>query len=69
MSNIPKKYFRLIIAIVIVVIGAAFLGYQYWKSQRFALPKGIASGNGRIESKLVLFSGKECLKGKGIIVE
>ena len=47
----------------------AFIGYKFWKSQQFALPKGIASGNGRIEAKLVDVTAKESLRVKEILVK
>ena len=52
------------------VVGAAgFFGYQYWQQRQSTLPKGIASGNGRIEAKLVDVSPKEALRVKQIRVD
>ncbi|MBW7898825.1 Cobalt-zinc-cadmium resistance protein CzcB [Candidatus Brocadiaceae bacterium B188] len=65
---ISKKSLKWIIPIV-AVAGAAFFGYQHWKAQKFALPEGIAFGNGRIESKLVDVAAKEPLRVKEILVE
>lgn len=49
------------------VVGAAgFFGYQYWQQARSTLPKGIASGNGRIEAKLVDIAAKDALRVKAI---
>lgn len=63
-----KKYVRLII--IAAVVGAAgFFGYQYWQQMQSNLPKGIASGNGRIEAKLVDVTAKEALRVKVIGVE
>jgi HlyD family secretion protein len=63
-----KKPLRLMI--VAAVIGAAgFFGYQYWQQMKSNLPKGIASGNGRIEAKLVDVAAKEALRVKEIRVE
>jgi HlyD family secretion protein len=57
-----------------ILIGAAlavvgFFGYRYWKSQQSALPAGIASGNGRLEAKLVDVAAKEPLRVKEVLVE
>jgi HlyD family secretion protein len=64
---LPKflKWIILLLAVVVV----AFLGYQYWKSKQFELPKGIASGNGRIEAKLVDAVAKDALRVKQIFVD
>lgn len=63
-----KKTRRLIVVALAVVV-AGFLGYKYWDSQRFALPKGIASGNGRIEAKLADVSAKDALRVKEVLVD
>jgi HlyD family secretion protein len=63
-----KKELNKIILVVAVVV-VAFIGYKIWKSQQFALPKGIASGNGRLESKLVDVAAKEALRVKEILVK
>jgi HlyD family secretion protein len=52
----------------IVVLVAAIFGYQFWQSKQAALPEGIASGNGRVEAKLVDVSAKEPLRVKDILV-
>ena len=53
-----------------VVAGAGgIFGYQYWKAQEFAVPKGIASGNGRLEAKLVDAVAKDALRVKEILVD
>src|SRR5262249_28309186 len=57
-----------IIIAVVVVAAIAFFGYQYWKSKQFAVPKGIAYGNGRIEAKLADASAKEPLRVKEVLV-
>lgn len=64
----PKKNLNKIIAIAVVII-VAFAGYKYWKSQQYALPKGIVSGNGRVESKQVDIVAKEPLRIKEILVD
>lgn len=56
-----------IIALVAVAV-VAFFGYRHWKAKRTALPEGIASGNGRIESKAVDVSSKLPLKVKQVLV-
>jgi HlyD family secretion protein len=63
-----KKSLNKVILLVAVVV-VAFIGYKVWKSQQFALPKGIASGNGRLESKLVDVAAKESLRVKEILVK
>jgi HlyD family secretion protein len=50
-------------------VAAAFFGYQYWQQMQSTLPKGIASGNGRIEAKLVDVAAKEALRVKEIRVD
>jgi HlyD family secretion protein len=67
-KTISNKSLKWIIAAVVVAV-AAFLCYRYWKAQQFALPKGIASGNGRIEAKLVDVCAKESLRVKKILVD
>ena len=57
----------IIVSIAIVAV-LAFFGYQYWQARRFALPNGIASGNGRIEAKLTDVSAKEPLRVKEVLV-
>ncbi|NVN10387.1 HlyD family secretion protein [Nguyenibacter vanlangensis] len=55
-----KKSLLWIVAAVVLV--ASYFGYQYWQQMQSALPKGIASGNGRIEAKLVDITAKEALR-------
>ena len=62
-----KKYLLWIIMAVIAVGG--YFGYQHWRDMQSSLPKGIASGNGRIEAKLVDISTKELLRVKEILVD
>jgi len=56
-----------------IAVGAAvavvFFGYRYWAEKQSMLPKGIASGNGRIEAKLVDVVAKEALRVKEIRVD
>lgn len=64
-----KKFLKWVILLSIIVVAGAFFGYQFWKAQQFALPKGIASGNGRIEAKLVDAVAKDALRVKEILVD
>jgi len=63
-----KSALRLIIVAAVVGIAGVF-GYQYWQQMKSNLPKGIASGNGRIEAKLVDVAAKEALRVKEIRVD
>lgn len=65
---VSKKSFKGIILLG-AVVAIAFFGYQYWKANQSALPKGIASGNGRIEAKLVDAVAKDALRVKEILVD
>ena len=65
---ISKKSLKWIV-LLIAIGAAAFLGYQYWKAKQSELPKGIASGNGRIEAKLVDAVAKDALRVKEIFVD
>src|SRR5690349_11679789 len=69
MPNPKSKTLRNVIIAVIVIAVAGFFAYKWWDSQRFALPKGIASGNGRIEAKLADVSAKEPLRVKEVLVD
>lgn len=63
-----KTIVRLVVILVIAgVVG--FAGYQYWLNQQNTLPPGIASGNGRIEAKLVDVAAKEPLRVKEVLVD
>src|SRR5215510_8536407 len=57
-----------IIVSIVVVAAAAFFGYKYMESRKYAVPKGIAFGNGRIEAKLADASAKEPLRVKQVLV-
>ena len=63
MSN--KKW----IVLVIAVAAAGFFGWKYWQGKQAALVAGIASGNGRVEAKLVDVSAKEPLRVKEVLVQ
>jgi HlyD family secretion protein len=60
-----RKWIFLLIAVAV----AAFFGWKYWQGKQAALPEGIASGNGRIEAKLVDVSAKEPLRVKEVLVQ
>src|SRR5262249_61219683 len=53
----------------VVVLGVAFFGFKWWKGQQYAVPDGIASGNGRLEAKLVDATAKEPLRVKEVLVD
>jgi HlyD family secretion protein len=62
-----KKNRKWTIALLGVAV-VAFFGFRYLHARRTALPKGIASGNGRIESREVDVSSKLPLKVKEVLV-
>jgi len=62
-----QKYLIWIVAAVVAIGG--YFGYRHWLELQSALPKGIASGNGRIEAKLVDIAPKEALRVKEILVD
>ena len=63
-----KRAWKWILAGLGVAI-VAFIGVRYLIKRHNALPEGIASGNGRIEGKLVDVSAKEPLRVKEILVD
>ncbi len=63
-----KKSRRWIILALVAAAIAAFFGVRTWKAKQTALPKGIAAGNGRIESKQVDVASKLPLKVKEVFV-
>lgn len=65
---ISKKSLKWIVLLA-AVAAVGFFGFQYWQAQKSALPKGIASGNGRIEAKLVDAVAKDALRVKEILVD
>jgi len=69
MANKLLKSNQLVILAIIVVAVGGFLGWKYLQSRKYALPRGIASGNGRIEAKLVDATAKEPLRVKDILVD
>src|SRR6476620_1466587 len=63
-----KRAWKWIAAGVAVAI-VAFIGVKYALKRKNALPEGIASGNGRIEGKLVDISAREAQRVKQILVD
>lgn len=63
-----KKHLKWIL-LGVAIVAAAILGYTYWQATRHKLPKGIYSGNGRVEAKLVDVVSKEPLRVKKILVD
>ena len=61
-----KPVFKWIIVALIIITG--LLVFRIWNSARYALPKGIASGNGRLEAELVDIVAKEPLRVEKIFV-
>ena len=55
--------------IVLAVAIAGYFGYRYWRDLQAQLPEGIASGNGRIEAKLVDIAAKEPLRVKELLAD
>lgn len=64
-----KRKSRKWIVIAVVAAAAAYFGWRYWQGQQSELPPGIASGNGRIEAKLVDVSAKEPLRVGEVLVQ
>lgn len=67
-KKISKRSLRWIIA-SLAAVAIALIGFAYWNSQRSKLPEGIASGNGRLEAKLVDLAAREPLKVREVLVE
>src|SRR5262245_65731062 len=68
MAKMSKKTLKWILVALAIVV-PAFFGLRYWKAKQTALPEGIASGNGRIEGKLVDVAAKEPLRVKEILAD
>jgi HlyD family secretion protein len=64
--KLSKKAKWIIAAAVVVLV--AIVGVRWWQISQTKLPKGIVSGNGRIEARLVDVSPKENLRVKEIRV-
>jgi HlyD family secretion protein len=67
--NTSKKYLMRFLLLAVIAAVTAFFGYRYWKIKQSALPAGFASGNGRLEAKLVDVAAKEPLRVKEILVD
>jgi len=67
MRKLSKKTKWIVVGVAVLAI--AFFGYQWWQGRRYALPEGIASGNGRLEAKLVDATAKEPLRVKQVLVD
>ena len=61
-----KKW--IIIGVIVVAIAGVFV-WKYYQNKKSELPPGIASGNGRIEAKLVDIAAKEPLRVKEVLVQ
>lgn len=57
-----------VVTVLLLAVVLGVVGYQVWKSQQSPLPPGIASGNGRVEAKLVDIAAREPLRVKKILV-
>ncbi len=69
LSKIFAKPYRKWTIAALAVAVAAFFGVRYWLGKRSAVPKGIAWGNGRIESKEVDVAAKLPLRVKEVLVD
>src|SRR5689334_21607014 len=68
LSKLFSKAYRRWTTGAAAVVLVAFFGYRYWRNARAAVPKGIAWGNGRLESKEVDIAAKLPLRVKEILV-
>ncbi len=66
---LSKKVLKWLVVALGALAVAGFFGYRYWHAKKTALPKGIASGNGRIEAKEVDVASKLPLRVKQVFVE
>ena len=69
MAKTSSKKLLMRVLVVVAVVVVAFLAFRYWRGRQSALPPGIASGNGRIEAKLVDVAAREPLRIKAILVD
>jgi len=67
-KKISKRALKWSIALI-AVVALGLIGFRYWKTKEAALPEGIASGNGRLEAKLVDVAAKEPLRVKEVLVD
>src|SRR3954462_4362642 len=68
LSKMFSKPYRMWTLVAIAAALGLFFGFRYVKARRSALPEGIASGNGRIESKSVDIAAKLPLRVKEVLV-
>ena len=68
-AKAPNSSLKWIAVAVAVLALIGFLGFRYWTARQSALPEGIASGNGRLEAKLVDVATKEPLRVLKIMVD
>jgi HlyD family secretion protein len=68
MKKIFKKPAGKWIIAALVLLVAGFLVFRFWSASRNTLPKGIGSGNGRIEAELVDIAAKEALRVEKVLV-
>ena len=66
-SKIFSKQNRKWLFAVLGVVVVSFFGFRYLRAKRAALPKGIASGNGRLEAKEVDIAAKQPLRVKEVL--
>ena len=67
-KKISKRVVKWGIAAIGVAV-VALVAFQWWMTKRSSLPEGIASGNGRLQAKLVDVTAKEPLRVKELLVE
>ena len=53
----------------LAVAANVVIGFRWWKGKQNALPDGIASGNGRLEAKLLDVAAREPLRVKEVLAE
>lgn len=68
LSKAFSKQYRWWTLGVVAVLIVGFFGFRYYKSRKYAVPKGIAYGNGRLESKEVDIAAKLPLRVKDVLV-
>lgn len=67
--KISKRALRWTVIAIAVVAVVVFAGFRYRSYRQTALPQGIASGNGRMEGKLVDVAAKEPLRVDQVLVD
>jgi HlyD family secretion protein len=68
MADSKKKPILTLIIIAAIILVAGALLFRFFSARANALPKGIASGNGRIEAEQVQIAAKEALRVEQIFV-